>query len=110
MADYSTADAPAFLGLSPSTIRNLADPGELPHRLTEGGHRRFSEAGLLAYRARALGVAPSPAMTAAVWSAAVLAVLHEAEASLGPSSPLSAPFQAAARALRGENHRVRPSE
>ena len=85
MADYFTADAAAFLGLSPSAIRNLAGAGELPHRLTKGGHRRISEAGLLAYRARALGVAPSPAMTAAVWSAAALAVLYEAAAQEQPT-------------------------
>ena len=109
MADHSIAEAATFLALSRSTIRNLADAGELPCRRTDGNHRRFSEADLLAYRARRDKVAPAVATRAAVWTAAALAVLRDAEASVGPSSPLSEPFRAAGRVLRGED-RVRPTD
>ena len=36
--------AAAALGVSPSTVRRLADQGALPGRRTEGGHRRFRRA------------------------------------------------------------------
>lgn len=110
MADYFTADAAAFLGVSPSTVRNLADAGELPHRVTPGGHRRYPEAGLIAYRGRVASVPPpDPAVAASLWTAAALAVLDQAQVHLGRSSPLCGPFQAAARILRGEEA-TRPTD
>lgn len=100
VADLTTTAAAAFLGLSKATVRALSNTGQLPCRRTAGGHRRFAEADLLAYRARGDRVAPAAAARAVVWTAAALAVLRDAEADLGPSSPLAARFRAAAAELR----------
>lgn len=38
-ADLTTRQAPALLGVVPTTVRTLANAGELPCRRTTGGHR-----------------------------------------------------------------------
>ncbi|CAN0463213.1 unnamed protein product, partial [Phaeothamnion confervicola] len=93
MADLSTSAACDLLKLSPQTVRNLADAGELPHRLTSGGHRRFAEADLVAYQAREATTAARPALRALVWRSAALAILREAEADLGPRRPWQDRFE-----------------
>lgn len=88
-------------GLSPGTVRRLADDGELPFSLTQRGHRRFNEADVLAYRvARTTGDRPAAGTRAEVWRAAVLALLTEAQADLGATPDLARPFGAAAEQLR----------
>jgi excisionase family DNA binding protein len=99
MAQLSTTDAAAVLGVSVQTVRALADGGDLPHRRTAGGHRRFSESDLVSYRARTTARTLAPAVRSAVWTAAALAVLEEAEADLGTGTPMAEPFRRAAREL-----------
>ncbi len=38
----------AMFGVDPKTVRRWALNGQIPHILTPGGHRRFSENALLA--------------------------------------------------------------
>jgi len=40
------SQAAALLGVHPSTVRRWADHGDLPVKLTPGGHRRFRRAEL----------------------------------------------------------------
>lgn len=101
MADYSITEAAAILGVSRSTVRIWAEAGTISCWRTDGGHRRFPETELRAFRAEVMGERPGTAERAAAWAAAAQAVLHAAEADLGSGSPLSAPFRAAAQTLRG---------
>ncbi len=100
MADYSITEAASLLGVSRSTLRNLAEAGEIPCWRTDGGHRRFPETELRAYRAQSMGERPGAAERAAAWTAAALAVLRGAEADLGSESPLAHRIRAAAAELR----------
>lgn len=100
VTDLSITEAATLLGLHPNSVRALADGGELPHRRTAGGHRRFTEEDLHAYRLHGRQQPPAAATRAAVWAAAALAVLRDAEVDLGPRSALSEPFRAAAEELK----------
>lgn len=80
----------------PAAFRALADSGDLASRWTSGGHRRFAEADVLAYRERH-GAPRGLALRERIWTAAVLAVLRDAEADLG--EPAAARFRAAATLL-----------
>jgi excisionase family DNA binding protein len=96
-----TSDAAALLGVAPSTIRNLAASGELPCRQTAGGHRRFLESDLLAYRGRARATADAErTMRAAVWAAAASEVLRAAIADLGADTAEGRAFARASDVLR----------
>ena len=98
--DLSSREAAERLGVSTSTVRNLARSGELPHRRTAGNHRRFAQADVAALRVRRRTETPvDEATRAAVWHAAALAVLRDAERDLGDTSPLVERFRAAADAL-----------
>jgi excisionase family DNA binding protein len=46
----TTPQAAEILGITDATVRILADSGELPHRKTVGGHRRFLEEDVRALR------------------------------------------------------------
>ncbi|NDJ76116.1 MAG: helix-turn-helix domain-containing protein [Chloroflexi bacterium] len=43
------SEAAEFLGVHPTTLRRWADSGDIPFKLTPGGHRRFLRAELVAY-------------------------------------------------------------
>jgi len=91
----------ALLGVSLNTARAWADSGELPHRRTPGGHRRFIEADVLAFRARRLTGAPAHAgARAAAWASVADQVLRTAEADLGRGSRLARPFRSAREQLQ----------
>ena len=83
MADLTLAEACAVLGLSRGTVRGLADLGDLPCRRTPGGHRRFTEEDVLAYRERGIQPRRGGALREAVWLSAALTLLRQAEADLG---------------------------
>lgn len=62
------SQAAALLGVHPSTVRRWADHGDLPVKLTPGGHRRFLRADLEArLRPAAVAPTPAPAVTGRVW-------------------------------------------
>ncbi len=95
--DLTTPQAAAFLGVDSNSIRAWAEAGHIRHTLTPGGHRRFEQADLEAWRA---GQRPPAARHAAeirvdVWAAAAAEVLRAAEADLGAKSTSGAAFRAA---------------
>ena len=65
--------AAAFLQVSPSTIRNWADQGVLPHILTPGGHRRFFQNDLLFLTT--VTPPPSPSNTSLKWMRLITEIL-----------------------------------
>ena len=82
------------------TVRNLANEGELPCRRTAGGHRRFRQADVLAYKARRLnGEPPHAGLRASAWHAAAAEVLDAAESDLGSESARGAAFRTAREEL-----------
>lgn len=99
--DLNCREAAAVLGLSIGTVRLHADQGKLAHRRTAGGHRRFTATDLEAYRSlREVGERPRATERADVWAVAVERLIRTAEADLGSSSPLAAPFAEARGVLR----------
>lgn len=99
----STSEVARLLGVAPMTVRNLADNGALPCRRTAGGHRRFSEADVLAFQGRpASPSAASHNARAAAWAAAATGVLRSAAADLGPSTEAGAAFAGALALLEAE--------
>lgn len=94
--ELTVPQAARVLGVALNTVRAWADSGELPHRRTAGGHRRFVEADVLAFQARRLTGAPAHAAArAAAWASVADQVLRNAEVDLGRGSRLGRPFQAA---------------
>ena len=67
-AVLTTADAAAILRVCHTTVRNRADAGDLPYVLTDGGHRRFRVADVvaLAERRGAAARMPLDQLTAAI--------------------------------------------
>lgn len=106
-SELTTGQAAAVLSVAPSTIRKLAAEGRLRSRRTEGGHRRFLESDLHAYRGRG-GV---EAERAAVWVAAALQLLRAAEVDLDPTSAEGVAFHRAAdqlvQDLRSDDDQIR---
>jgi excisionase family DNA binding protein len=97
-----------LLGVALNTVRAWADSGELTHRRTAGGHRRFVEADVLAFQARRLTGAPAHAAArAAAWASVADQVLRNAEVDLGRGSPLGRPFRAARAELERELKRAK---
>lgn len=97
----TTGQAADLLGVGGQTIRTLAASGDLAYRRTAGGHRRFLEADVLAFRGRAL-TPPStvPGSTrASVWAAAAIEVLTAAQRDMGPDSDAGKAFTAASDLL-----------
>jgi excisionase family DNA binding protein len=97
-AELTTSQAAALLAVAPSTIRKLAAEGRLRSRTTDGGHRRFLESDVHAYR----GHGDAQAQRAAVWVAAVLQLLRAAEVDLGPTTAEGSAFHRAADQLIGD--------
>jgi excisionase family DNA binding protein len=98
-----TGEAAAILGVAPQTVRTLALSGGLPCRLTAGGHRRFLEADVLAYRGRVgEGRAPGLNTRAGVWAAAATEVLRAAATDLGADTAEGAAFRSAAETLAAD--------
>ncbi|HLQ60732.1 MAG TPA: TOBE domain-containing protein [Candidatus Acidoferrales bacterium] len=61
MAGYRIGEAAAILGVSPDTVRRLADAGRLKVLRTRGGQRHIDPAGLARYLAGQPGAgAPEP--------------------------------------------------
>ncbi len=52
----TTAETARRLAASPSSIKRWADAGDLRYSVTPGGHRRFAEADVTAFRLRLMGV------------------------------------------------------
>ena len=106
-AELTTSQAAAVLAVAPSTVRKLAAEGRLRCRTTDGGHRRFLESDVHAYRGRG----EPDAQRAAVWVAAALQVLRAAEVDLSPMSAEGAAFHRAAdqlvKDLRVDDHQIR---
>ena len=63
MPEFTVSEAAELLGVSPDTIRRLADRGELPVARTAGGRRRFDGAVLADY-CQSLAKPPAPRTTA----------------------------------------------
>ncbi len=86
--DLTTPQAAAFLGVGSNGIRAWTEAGHIRHTLTPGGHRRFEQADLEAWRA---GQRPPAARHAAeiradVWTAA--AAIQRARTPRSMSGPL----------------------
>src|SRR5262245_26565101 len=90
----TTSQAAEILGVAPMTVRTLADQGALPSRRTTGGHRRFVQTDVLAFRGRPETLSASEETSrAAVWAAAVSGLLRNAEADLGTSCTAARTFR-----------------
>lgn len=99
--DLSTSQAAERLGLHVGTVRHLADVGELPHSRTRGGHRRFTEADILAHRRlRSSGAPYRAAARAEVWAEVADQLLQAAARDLRRSSELAGPFTQARKLLQ----------
>ncbi len=99
--DLTTPQAAAFLGVDSNSIRGWAEAGHIRHTLTPGGHRRFEQADLKAWRAgqRPPATRHAAETRAEVWAAAAAEVLRAAEADLGAQSTSGAAFRAAREEL-----------
>jgi excisionase family DNA binding protein len=62
------SEAARVLGVHPTTLRRWADHGDIPVRLTPGGHRRFLRADLDAHLERGQNLAPVAANGGRAWA------------------------------------------
>ena len=60
MPQFTVGQAAELLGVSPDTVRRLADRGELKASRTPGGRRRFDGASLARYAQRKHAAPPAP--------------------------------------------------
>ncbi len=99
--DLTTLQAATFLGVDSNSICAWAEASHIWHTLTPGGHRRFEQADLKAWRAgqRPPATQHAAEIRAEVWAAAAAEVLRAAEADLGAESTSGAAFRAAREAL-----------
>ncbi len=93
--DLTTPQAATFLVVDSNSIRGWAEAGHIRHTLTPGGHRRFEQADLKAWRAgqRPPATRHAAETRAEVWAAAAAEVLRAAEADLGAQSTSGAAFR-----------------
>lgn len=104
VGELTPKQAAAIAGVATNTVRLWAAAGQLPCRLTPGGHRRFDEEAVREWAAlRARPVPEEPAGPRAdAWRRSAEALLGAAIADLGPATGSAAPFRAALLLFRPE--------